>query len=134
MVAAAGSQPPPAAAPSASTPVSAPATSTASADSGAATTGATHAEGGRVAIKALADCWIQVRGPDQTVVFSRVLKRGEVYPVPARSGLYLRTGNAGALEISVDGKAAPSIGGVGAMRRNVTLEPDALIGGTAVQG
>src|SRR5581483_6267156 len=60
--------------------------------------------GPRVVIKALADCWIQVRAPDQTVVFSRVLKSGETYKVPARPGLFLRTGNAGALEITVDGK------------------------------
>src|SRR5581483_1026210 len=57
--------------------------------------------GPRVVIKALADCWIQVRAPDQTVVFSRVLKSGETYKVPARPGLFLRTGNAGALEITV---------------------------------
>jgi cytoskeleton protein RodZ len=87
-----------------------------------------------VAIKALADCWIQVRAPDQSIVFSRVLKAGEVYKVPAKPGLFLRTGNAGVLEIAVDGKTAPSVGGVGILRRNVVLEPDALLGGTAVQG
>ena len=89
---------------------------------------------GRVAIKALADCWIQVRAPDQSIVFSRVLKAGEVYKVPAKPGLFLRTGNAGVLEIAVDGKTAPSVGGVGILRRNIVLEPDALLGGTAVQG
>src|SRR6185437_12084437 len=77
----------------------------------------------RIAIKALADCWIQVRAPDQSIVFSRVLKSGEVYKVPAKPGLFLRTGNAGALEIAVDGKPAPSIGGVGTLRRDVVLDP-----------
>jgi cytoskeleton protein RodZ len=88
---------------------------------------------GQVEIKAAADCWIQVRGADQSIVFSRVLKAGETYQVP-RSGLILRTGNAGALTILVDGKAAPAIGAVGTLRRNVTLEPDALLAGTAVKG
>ena len=46
--------------------------------------------------------------PDQAIVFSRVLKSGEVYKVPSRTGLSLRTGNAGALEIAVDGKPAPA--------------------------
>jgi hypothetical protein len=46
----------------------------------------------------------------------------------------MRTGNAGALSIVVDGKPAPSIGPLGTLRRNVVLDPDALIGGTAVQG
>ena len=88
---------------------------------------------GQVEIKAVADCWIQVRGADQTIVFSRVLKAGESYQVP-RPGLILRTGNAGALAILVDGKPAPSLGAVGMLRRNVTLEPDALLAGTAVKG
>lgn len=97
-----------------------------SADSGAAA--------GRIDIKATADCWVQIRAPDQSIVFSRVLKTGETYRVPARSGLVLRTGNAGALTIAVDGKQVPAIGPLGALRRNVVLEPAALTGGTAVQG
>ena len=90
--------------------------------------------GARIAIKALSDCWIQVRAPDQSIVFSRVLKSGETYQVPVKSGLFLRTGNAGALQIAVDGKPAPSIGSVGTLRRNVALDPEALLGGTAVHG
>jgi cytoskeletal protein RodZ len=90
--------------------------------------------GGRIDIRALADCWIQVRSADdQSIVFSRVLKAGETYHVP-RAGLVLRTGNAGALAIAIDGKPAPTIGAIGTLRRNVTLEPEALLGGTAVHG
>jgi cytoskeleton protein RodZ len=87
-----------------------------------------------VSIKAIADCWVQVRGADDSVVFSRVLKSGEVYKVPAKPGLFLRTGNAGALQFAVDGKPVPSIGGIGAMRRNVALDPAELAAGTAVHG
>ena len=89
---------------------------------------------GRIDIRALADCWVQVRAADQAIIFSRVLKSGETYHVPAQTGLFLRTGNAGALAITVDGKAAPSIGAIGTLRRNVALDPDELIGGTAVHG
>jgi cytoskeleton protein RodZ len=90
--------------------------------------------GGRIDIRAVADCWIQVRsGEDQSVVFSRVLKAGETYHVP-RAGLVLRTGNAGALALVVDGKPAPAIGGIGAQRRDVVLDPQALLAGTAVRG
>jgi cytoskeleton protein RodZ len=103
-----------------------PGSAPSNADSGAAA--------GRIDIKATADCWVQIRGPDQSIVFSRVLKTGETYRVPARSGLVLRTGNAGALTIAVDGKQVPAIGPLGALRRNVVLEPAALTGGTAVQG
>jgi cytoskeleton protein RodZ len=90
--------------------------------------------GGRIDIRALADCWIQVRSTDdQSIVFSRVLKTGETYHVP-RAGLVLRTGNAGALAIAIDGKPAPTIGAIGTLRRNVALDPEALLAGTAVHG
>jgi cytoskeleton protein RodZ len=89
---------------------------------------------GRIDIRALADCWVQVRAADQAIIYSRVLKSGETYHVPAQTGLFLRTGNAGALAITVDGKPAPSIGAIGTLRRNVALDPDELIGGTAVHG
>ncbi len=90
--------------------------------------------GGQIDIRALADCWIQVRsGEDQSVVFSRVLKAGETYHVP-RAGLVLRTGNAGALALVVDGKPAPAIGPIGTLRRDVALDPQALLAGTAVKG
>jgi cytoskeleton protein RodZ len=101
-----------------------PATPPAPADSGS----------GQVVIRAVADCWIQVRSSDQTIVFSRILKSGETYKVPPRAGLSLRTGNAGALEIIVDGKSVPSIGGIGALRRDVVLDPAELNAGTAVHG
>lgn len=108
----------------------APSTGTAAAP---AADSADSAAGGQIDIRALSDCWIQVRSADQTIVFSRVLKAGETYRVP-RAGLFLRTGNAGALAVAVDGKPAPAIGGVGTMRRNVALDPQALLAGTAVKG
>ena len=88
---------------------------------------------GSIDIRALANSWIQIRDGDQAIVFARVLKAGETYRVP-RPGLMMRTGNAGALEVLVDGKPAPSLGALGTLRRNVTLEPDALLAGTAVRG
>ncbi len=98
-----------------------------------ATTSTAVAASARIDLRALADCWIQVRAADHSIVFSRVLKTGETYHVP-RSGLFLRTGNAGALAISVDGKPAPAIGPIGTLRRDVALDPEALLSGTAVHG
>jgi cytoskeleton protein RodZ len=46
----------------------------------------------------------------------------------------MRTGNAGALEIAIDGKPVPPIGGIGMLRRDVALDPTELAGGTAVHG
>ena len=127
--------PPPAATPTASpVPAAIPAPDPASQSAAGAAPAGGGLLDGRIAIRALADCWIQVRAADQSVVFSRVLKAGETYHVPARSGLSMRTGNAGALAIEVDGKAAPAIGPLGSLRRNVALDPDSLVAGTAVHG
>src|SRR5271165_5056824 len=87
----------------------------------------------RIVIRATADSWIQIRNTDQSVLFTRVLKAGESYRVPDRPGVLMRTGNAGGLEITVDGKPAPSVGPIGAIR-NVPLEPQALMPGTAAGG
>src|SRR5439155_390926 len=80
----------------------------------------------RVVIRATADSWIQIRSTDQPPLFTRVLKAGESYLVPNQPGVSMRTGNAGGLEITVDGKPTPSIGPNGAIR-TVPLEPRALI-------
>ena len=130
---AASAPPPPNLAAATPVPAAADSSSAASANVQPAV-GTSGAAASRIAIKATSDCWIQVRGPDQVIVFSRVLKQGETYQVPAQPGLALRTGNAGALQIVVDGKPVPSIGNLGTLRRNVALDPDALLGGTAVHG
>ena len=97
-----------------------------------------HATGGaggaaRIVIRATAESWIKIRDANQTVLREGFLKAGETYDVPDRPGVSMRTGNAGGLEISVDGKPAPPIGPSGAIR-NVSLEPQAMIAGTAAGG
>jgi cytoskeleton protein RodZ len=85
-----------------------------------------------VVIKARGDVWIQVRGADGSAVVSRILRNGESYAVPPGKKLTLMTGNAGALEISVDGRAVPPIGTFGTVRRDVALDAEKLLAGTAV--
>ena len=88
---------------------------------------------GEVVIRATADSWIQIRDARQSVLLTRVLKAGESCRAPARPGLSMRTGNAGGLEITVDGVPAPPIGGRGMVRRNVALDGHALLAGSAVR-
>jgi len=132
------SAPAPSSLPSAARPVppavTAPPAAVATAPPPAAAKPPAEATGGQIAIRATADCWIRIQAPDQTIVFSRILKSGETYKVPQRAGLSLRTGNAGVLEITVDGKPVPSIGTIGMLRRDVVLDPVALSAGTAVHG
>lgn len=86
----------------------------------------------RVVLRATADSWIQIRDGGGNIVFSRILRAGDSYNVPNRGDLVLITGNAGALEVQVDGKALPPLGRVGAVRRDIALDPDRLLAGTAV--
>jgi len=87
----------------------------------------------RVVVRAKANSWIQIRDHvANRLLFTRLLREGDEYEVPNRAGLRLMTGNAGALEVLVDGKAVPSIGDIGVVRRDVDLDPDKLISGAAV--
>jgi hypothetical protein len=83
---------------------------------------------GRVVLRATAISWVELRDSEGKRIFSRLLKKGETYNVPAKTGITLATGNAGALDILVDGRAISPIGPPGAVRRDVLLEPDALLG------
>jgi cytoskeleton protein RodZ len=87
----------------------------------------------RIVIRATADSWVRVRDVGGSILLDHVLKAGESYNVPDRPGVSMRTGNAGGLEIIVDGKPAPSIGPNGAIR-NVLLEPQVLVSGTGAGG
>jgi hypothetical protein len=81
----------------------------------------------RIVLRARDETWVQVREREAgTVLFDRVLRAGEQYEVPARSGLLLATGNAGGLEVSVEGEVLPPLGADRAVRRDVPLEPAAL--------
>ena len=84
----------------------------------------------RINLKATQDdCWVQIRELDGQLLISRLLHRGEVYAVPNRPGLTLMVGNAGALEITVDGNKAPSLGAGGQVRRDIKLDPDKILTG-----
>ena len=91
-------------------------------------------EDGRVVIRAIGTTWVEIRDePKGEVLLTRLLYSGDRYLVPNREGLVMLTGNAGGLEISVDNNIVPSIGPSGAVRRNILLDPNALIEGRAVR-
>ena len=80
----------------------------------------------RVRLRATEECWIQITGPGNELLLTRILKPGDVYLVPNRPGIVMMTGNAGGLEIALDGEVLPPIGPAGAVRRNIALDPEAL--------
>lgn len=131
----------PAPAPTTATPAAAPAPAPAQPQPAAASTpaptptpegkiiGQEHADS-RIQLKATADdCWVQVREMDGQLLLSRLLRRGDSYMVPNRPGLTLMVGNAGALEVSVDGKKTAPLGASGQVRRDIKLDADKLQAG-----
>lgn len=82
----------------------------------------------RVVLHATADSWVQVRDKGSNLLFTRVLKTGEHYNVPNQPGLTLVAGNAGGIDITVDGQEAHRLGDLGHVARNVSLDPDHLLG------
>ena len=85
----------------------------------------------RVVITALDDSWVQVQGPGNELLLTRILHAGDSYRVPDRPGLVMVTGNAGGLELRVDDVPAPALGPLGVVLRNIALDPDRLLAGTA---
>jgi cytoskeleton protein RodZ len=80
----------------------------------------------RIVLRASADAWVQVRDRAGPVLLNRTLHPGETWEVPAKPNLLLTTGNAGGTDLVVDGVTSPSLGGSGAVRRDVPLDPDLI--------
>ena len=83
--------------------------------------------GARVVLRAAADTWVQVQGDGNDLLLSRILKAGDTYLVPNGAQARLTTGNAGGLQILLDGELMPSLGDSGAVRRNVPISVEALL-------
>lgn len=128
---AAAESPPPAPAEAAQPPQSAP-VEAASVVSPAPAEAAPAMVSTRIEIRAKVDSWVQVRTAEGTLLMTRILAQGTSYEVPPQKGLRLTTGNAGGLEILVDGVPVPPLGPFGAVRRDVALDAERLKAGTAV--
>ncbi len=86
----------------------------------------------QITVRANRDSWFEIKDEfGSESLEARTLRVGEEYRVPNRSGLLLVTGNAGALEILIDGESVPPIGADGAVLRGVRLDADMLLNGTA---
>lgn len=87
-----------------------------------------------VAIAALEDAWIRVTRIDPAtgkpvVVKTGLLAKGQRYDLPPdQTGLRLWTGRAGALQLSVDGRVVPPLGGPVDTIKNVSLDAADLRG------
>ncbi len=82
-------------------------------------------------IRATADAWVTVKQKAGPALLNKLMHAGESWPVPAAAeGLTLTTGNAGGTAIDVDGTPiTASLGGSGAVRRDLPLDADMLKSG-----
>ena len=92
---------------------------------------AAEGQAGKIVVRARLESWIQVTNEKKEVLFSRVLRSGETYTVPEEKGLMLTTGNAGGIEITVNGKKLKSLGTVGLVKRDIPLDAKKLQDGSA---
>ena len=81
----------------------------------------------RVVLRATARSWVEVNeGPDKAV-FARLMYPGDIFEVPPRPGFTMSTGNAGGVQIFINGELLPPLGPLGAVRRDVALEAETLL-------
>ncbi|MBN1324977.1 MAG: DUF4115 domain-containing protein [Alphaproteobacteria bacterium] len=80
-----------------------------------------------VVIQANQESWVKIEDARGNTVFSRVLVTGDVYYVPAGEKYKGTFGNAGGIDIWVNGKLIPKLGSVNTRKSGVIMTPDALM-------
>jgi cytoskeletal protein RodZ len=80
----------------------------------------------RVVLRARDSSWIRISSLGGDYLRSRTLQQGDLFLVPNRTDLELWTGNAGGIEVILDGTLLARIGEEGAVVRDVPLDPPSL--------
>ena len=81
----------------------------------------------KVIIQAIEDGYVGIENPKGVTIFGRTMLAGDVFYVPNTSGLKAKFGNAGAVDIWVDGELAPKVGANKTSKKDVSLNPDSLM-------
>ena len=74
----------------------------------------------RLGIRALEDCWLQLKA-DNHVVFQNVLKKGRFEAWEADDRMELTLGSAGGVQLEINGKIIPSLGKRGQVLKGVVI-------------
>ena len=84
-----------------------------------------------IVLHAVEPTYIEIRSLEtDKVVVGQLLLAGERYRLPEERGLVLSVGNAGGLEITVDGDRIPRLGKPGAVMRHIPIDAELLRGRT----
>lgn len=80
----------------------------------------------RVVLHAVGPSWIRITSVSGDYLRTRTLEAGDIFLVPNRDDLELWTGNAGGIELIVDGEPIAPLGPEGTVVRDVSLDPARL--------
>ena len=80
-----------------------------------------------VVLQAIQESWVKVEDGRGNTVFSRVLVPGDVYYVPKGNNYKATFGNAGGVDIWVNGKLAPDAGPDHTRISDISLKPEKLM-------
>ena len=81
---------------------------------------------GPISIRGRVASWLEVKRKNGEALISRMFLPGEIFVLPRERGILLDTGNAGGIEILLDGELVAPLGLNGSVRRNVLVEPETL--------
>ena len=84
-----------------------------------------------IAIAAKQESWIQIVDAKGAPIFTKLMKPGDQHMLTPGVGATLITGNPTGLALSVDGVTAPAFSDKGPTRRQIALDPQRLLDGTA---
>jgi transcriptional regulator with XRE-family HTH domain len=79
----------------------------------------------RLGIRAKEDCWIKL-SLDGKVIFQSILKKGRSENWQAKKEISLSLGNAGGVELEVNGSLIPSVGRKGQAVKSIVINEDGL--------
>lgn len=80
-----------------------------------------------VVLQAVQESWVKIEDGRGNTMFSRVLVPGDVYYVPKGNNYKATFGNAGGVDIWVNGKLAPDAGADHARVSDISLKPEKLM-------
>lgn len=89
--------------------------------------GMDNREKANVILQATQESWVKVEDGRGKTVFSRVLVPGDVYYVPAGNKYKATFGNAGGIDIWVDGQLIPDVGANHMRVAGISLSPENLL-------
>ncbi|MBD5388690.1 helix-turn-helix domain-containing protein [bacterium] len=93
--------------------------------------GTENADSADIVLQANQEAWIKIEDPRGNNVFSRVLVPGDIYYVPAGGRHKATFGNAGGVDIWVNGRLAPRVGPDHVRRAGIVLNAASLLPASA---